>query len=214
MPEGCSFTRSSGRTSRLRLDRFTYLNPEGQRLVRGWFERAYAARGSEDDCFEAFIFVWFAVNGWAACVTGKDRDFDYIAELQRSVELAEMFTSLLEKDAEFRETATRFHAFWPIFKAQSIRRAGQHAPLVGDRASVIQHYLSAGIRDYQPTCWQFHRDAGEAVPLDWPHTLAVIYRVRCNLFHGEKSVHSEMDRVIVLAAYRTLIGFFRGAALL
>lgn len=45
--------------------------------------------------------------------------------------------------------------------------------------------------------------------LDWPHTLAAIYQVRCNLFHGEKSRNSDNDQAIVFAAYRVLVGFMR-----
>ena len=49
------------------------------------------------------------------------------------------------------------------------------------------------------------------MPLDWPHTLAALYRVRCNLFHGEKGRHSEMDQRIVASGFRTLIQFFGSA---
>ena len=129
-------------------------------------------------------------------------------------ELAVQFQNLLDHSPAFRETATAFHAFWPIFKAQKIRRGRHHAPSGSERAAIVEHYLACGLRDYEPECWESHRDVGEPVPLDWPHTLAVIYRVRCNLFHGEKSAHSEMDRAIVRSAYLTLIGFFREAKIL
>jgi hypothetical protein len=196
------------------LNRFRALHQEGQHLVKSWFDRAYEARNDEAECFEAFIFAWFAVNGWAACVTGKDGDAEYIRALGRSRELREQFQSLLAKDGGFSQVAGTFHSLWPIFKAQDIRRGAHHAPANLDRPEIIQHYLDAGLSAYAPECWGSHRAAGEPVPLDWPHTLAAIYRVRCNLFHGEKSAHSEMDRIIVLAAYRVLIGFFHGTRIL
>ena len=45
------------------------------------------------------------------------------------------------------------------------------------------------------------------MPLDWPHTLEALYRVRCNLFHGEKGLDSEMDALIVSSAFRVLVHF-------
>lgn len=214
MSSNCPYRQSTGPAPRIQLNRFDLLNPDSQRLVRGWFERAYAAQDNEDECFEAFIFGWIAVNGWAACVTGKDGETEYIKALQRSNDLANKFKKLLEHSPAFRVSATEFHTFWPIFKAQNIRRGGHHAPADGNRAAIVEYYLACGLTGYEPKCWQSHRDAGEPVPLDWPHTLAAIYRVRCNLFHGEKSAHSEMDRAIVRSAYLTLIGFFRGANIL
>ncbi len=210
----CPYRGQSGSAPRVELHRFHALHQQGQRLVMSWFERAYQARGDEDECFEAFIFAWFAVNGWAACVTGRDRDADYIRALERSEELRERFTSLLAKDCGFSQVAGAFHSLWPIFKAQDIRRSGHHLPANLDRAGIVQHYLGEGLSVCAPECWVGHKAAGEPVPLDWPHTLAAIYRVRCNLFHGEKSAHSEMDRRIVLAAYKVLIGFFRGSRIL
>jgi len=34
-----------------------------------------------------------------------------------------------------------------------------------------------------------------------------LYQVRCNLFHGEKSAHSEMDSQIVYSALQVLVRF-------
>ncbi len=210
----CPHREQAGPATRINLQRFQSLHPDGQNLVRSWFAKAYEAIANNEECFEAFIFAWFAVNGWAACVTGKDRDADYIRALQRSAELSEMFQSLLDSEPEFRNAATEFQQFWPIFKAQDIRRAGHHAYGVSDRRAIVQHYLDHDLRVFEPQCCKSHHDAGEAVPLDWPHTLAAIYRVRCNLFHGEKSAHSEMDRAIVYVAFQVLVRFFRGCLIL
>jgi hypothetical protein len=76
---------------------------------------------------------------------------------------------------------------------------------------VVKRYLDAGVTAYAPQCWKRHHDAKVPVPLDWPHTLAALYRVRCNLFHGEKAAHSEMDQRIVADALRTLVSFLREA---
>ncbi len=214
MAVDCMYREQAGLANRIHLNLFNALHPDGQRLVRGWFEKAHAAMTADDECFEAFIFAWFAVNGWAAYVTCKDRDADYIRALQRSTELAEKFQTLLAGNPQFQSAASDFQRFWPIFKAQDIRRAGHRSPAAADRPDVVQHYFDCDLRVFEPQCWKSHKDAGEEVSLDWPHTLAAIYRVRCNLFHGEKSAHSEMDREIVRTALVVLVMFFRLGELL
>ena len=64
-------------------------------------------------------------------------------------------------------------------------------------------YVDAGAREFAPPCYFEH----EQVPLDWGHTLAALYRVRCNLFHDEKARSSENDQLVVGAAYDTLLAF-------
>lgn len=80
-----------------------------------------------------------------------------------------------------------------------------------DRAQAMRTYIEAGARQFEPRCYLAH---GEQPPLDWGHTLASLYRVRCNLFHGEKRRSSENDRIVVSAAYETLHAFVAEAALL
>ena len=144
-PLGCPYRENLGLApGGLNLNRFRELHQEGQRLVRGWFERSYEARDDEGECFEAFIFAWFAVNGWAACVTGRDGDAEYIRALGRSRELREKFQSLIATDNQFSQVANAFHSLWPIFKAQDIRRGARHAPANLDRGGIIQHYLRGG----------------------------------------------------------------------
>ena len=210
----CPYVLHDGARQPLNLQKFSVLHAEGRHLVQGWFDRAYEMKDHEKGSFEGFIFAWFSVNGWAACVTNKDRDSDYIRTLERASELRNKFSELLIGDTEFLRLATLFHANWPIFKAQDIRRAGQNLSKINDRQEIIQHYFKSEINSYAPECWQYHERLGEATPLDWPHTLNAIYRVRNNLFHGEKSAHSEMDRSIVYLAFQTLIRFFRGARIL
>jgi hypothetical protein len=214
MTVDCMYLEQAGPATWIHLNRFQALHPDGRRLVRGWFEKAHAAMTTDDECFEAFIFAWFAVNGWAVCVTGKDRDADYTRALQRSAELAETYRTLLAGDPLFQAAASAFQCFWPIFKAQDIRRAGHHSPAAADRPAVVRHYFNCGLRAFEPQCWKSHKDAGEDVSLDWPQTLAAIYPVRCNLFHGEKSAHLEMDREIVCTALVVLMMFFRHSQIL
>lgn len=168
-----------------------------------------------NECFEPFIFAWFAVNGWAACVTGLDADHEYIAALMRTEPLSQAFDRLMaDCDRGIGRQAQAFAGFWPIFRVQTVRERGISTPPSGSRAEVVAYYLRYGVNKYQPQCWVRHKQAGEQIPVDWPHSLAALYRVRSNLFHGEKAVHSEEDRSIVGAAFDLLSTFMRSAALL
>jgi hypothetical protein len=202
--------------SRVVFDRFTYLHPEGRKLISGWFERAWQAQGATgEDCFEPFIFAWFAMNGWAACITEKDNDKAYLDALMRDPTICGDFLRLLSaSETLFASSASAFARLWPIFEVKSLRKLGLVGVQTGARDAVINRHLAAGATVFEPECWKEHKDAGEPVPLDWPHTLAALYRVRCNLFHGEKAAHSEMDQLVVSSAFRTLVHFFRATGYL
>jgi hypothetical protein len=49
------------------------------------------------------------------------------------------------------------------------------------------------------------RHIGESIVPDWAHVLEALYRVRCNLFHGTKSVDGAADREVVDAASAVLV---------
>ena len=196
--------------SHARLDRFEMLHPEGRKLIHNWFHRGWAIHdASGEDCFELFIYAWFAVNGWAACVTQADGDRVYLDGLTRDATLCETFQALLNKPTSgLAREASAFAELWPIFAGKNLRSLHIHRHNSGERHEVIADYLAAGATKFEPQYWEQHRNAGETVPLDWPHTLSAIYHVRCNLFHREKFAHSEMDQRVVSAAFRTLICFF------
>ena len=214
MPYVCDLLQPSLSPRPLDFQKYRDLHPEGKRLITSWFAKAWNQREDENAKFESFIFAWFAVNAWAACITGKDRDVEYINHLSRDVGLQSRFQHLLVSSPDFQSAARCFHRMWPIFKAQRIRRHEVRAGEGLTRDEVVAHYLGFGINEYAPDCWSKHKAADEETPLDWQHTLAAIYRVRCNLFHGEKSAHSEMDRLVVRAAFDVLVLFFRRAEIL
>jgi hypothetical protein len=204
------------RPRRIDISRYTHLHPAGQRLIIGWFKRAWQARDSQaEDCFEAFIFAWFAVNGWAACVADIDQDRAYLDALMHDQAIRSQFAQLLAvSDSAFAASAREFAQQWPIFEVKSLRQRGILQLDSGERRAAISRYFAAGATRFEPQCWKRHVDAGAQVPLDWPHTLTALYRVRCNLFHGEKAAHSEMDQRVVSVAFRTLVHFFRTAGYL
>jgi hypothetical protein len=99
--------------------------------------------------------------------------------------------------------ARDFQSVWPIFTSKDI---GYNVEWVGTRQQVIERYSAINPSPgRKPECSLLDRDRGEEVPLDWPHTLSAIYRVRCNLFHGYKGVYSENDVSFVSTAFRVLV---------
>lgn len=192
--------------STIRKAQYEHLHPpEVRKLIQGWFDRAWAMRGcSTSSSYEPFIFAWMAFNGWAACVTGEDQDREWRVRLMLDEGVNADFAAALEDAQSPLLTNTQeFRELWPVFKARELRH--RQLRCRGNRCEVVDAYLRAGITDFEPGCWARHREAGEGVPLDWPHTLAALYSVRCNLFHGEKSADFEADTLMVFRAFRVLV---------
>ncbi len=191
------------------LYRYHELHREGQRLIEGWFSRAVHAswRCRPEDSFEPFIFGWIGFNGWAACCSGMDRDESWRDALASCPQLVTGFQAMMAADPEFAASVRRFKAMWPIFKAQQLQAGGINTD-GRNRDELVRQYLAQGLRR-APVCFQHHinRRPPEEVPADWPHTLMALYQVRCNLFHGQKSAHSEMDSEIVYSALQVLVQF-------
>lgn len=202
-----------GRT--LQLMKHKYLHEDGRKLITTWFKQAWDRKHDDSATFESFIFTWISVNAWAACVTGQDADTAYLRELKSDSGLREKYQHLLKSDQQFQHDSDSFIGLLPIFKAQDLRRRGVRPPkTVSTRREIVQHYFDEQHIPYAPKCAEWHLARDGHLPNDWPHVISAIYRVRCNLFHGEKAAHSEMDKEIVRAAFLTLIGFFRGAEIL
>jgi hypothetical protein len=192
------------------FDRYHSLHRDGRMLIKGWFDRA-AARGARERGFESFIYLWIAFNGWAACVTGKDTDRAWEEALIADPRLNEQFDRLVSDATETAAAARRFAELWPIFRVSDLRARGidYHLGVYESRAEMTRAYLDAGALQFAPRCYTEH----DEVPLDWGHTLDTLYRVRCNLFHGEKARSSENDQLVVARALDTLLAFVEEAGL-
>jgi len=117
-----------------------------------------------------------------------------------------------EPDSSIAVNAGDLVRLFPIFDVKTLIKDNLLRLGGGDkRDDLREFYVTNGVTAFEPRCWKRHVDDGEAVPLDWPHVLKAIYKVRCNLFHGQKSAHSEMDKEIVSAAFLTLAHFVREA---
>lgn len=188
-----------------RVDRslFDLLHPQGRQLIRAWAARGQNVSEDADASayFEGFIYLWFGLNAWGSCVTGTDTDRDWINAVSSDEQLAQLFGRSIRDNDHCAAEVTRFADLWPIFKSSEIRRQGIWVPTGATRQQRVRQYLDSNI-PFEPSCWHDHR--GQRPPADWQHCLKTLYRVRCNLFHGEKSLNSENDRLIVSAAYRVL----------
>jgi hypothetical protein len=195
---------------------YDFLQESGQNLIRSWFGRAWENRNcSNENSFEPFIFTWFAFNSWAACVTDVDKDAIWKLSLMENTRLCSIFNKLVsDKSSSFYAYANDFYNMWPIFRAQTIRHKGALLPYCKNRSELINFYFRKRIRYFEPQCWCRHEKEGGKTPLDWPHTLSALYNVRCNLFHGEKAIESEMDQQIVSAAFKVLVHFIKEAKLI
>jgi hypothetical protein len=117
-------------------ERFRNLSPDGRRLITGWASRAdhdLAPGGGRErpslggsivssrNAFEAFIFAWISVNGWAACCCDEDRDRVLINVLRNDESVSTQFGSLVDSDPRLAGAVDQFRALWPIFRATDVR---------------------------------------------------------------------------------------------
>lgn len=190
------------------LSRYTFLHPEGKQLISGWFQRAWKERNcQQDEAFEPFIFAWFAFNGWAACVTDRDKDYEIIGALAADQTISNDFAQAIQNNQNVLEVVGIFSELLPIFDVKSLRLQRILRHVTENRKERVAYYLTHGADKFEPRCWQRHHDAGEVMPIDWGHILKAIFKVGCNLFHGMKAAHSEMDQIIVHSAYLALVTF-------
>jgi hypothetical protein len=116
-----------------------------------------------------------------------------------------MFEQQMRPATKTSQYVREFAGLWPILKVSRLRELGIDLWRLRDvrRPERIDAYRRAGADKFEPQCFYDH----EEVPLDWGHTLEALYRVRCNLFHGEKARIFEDDREIVSMAYESLRAF-------
>jgi hypothetical protein len=91
------------------------------------------------------------VNGWACCVSGEDRDSDYLDALLMDADLDHEFKELLTGD--FLVAARDFESTWPIFSSKDI---GYNVQWDGTREQVIERYRTIiplpGCKRHAPSC--------------------------------------------------------------
>lgn len=161
--------------------------------------------GPRGNAFEAFIYAWISFNGWASCCLANEQDSTLVKVLSTERSLSDTFDDLVHTDPQFASAVHRFHALWPIFRTAAVRDAQQSGE---SRAIRVERYAIAFPKAARaPDCHRRHVDEG--LPADWGHALPALYRVRCNLFHGNKSVYGAEDREIVDSAAGVLVPMVR-----
>ncbi len=117
----------------------------------------------------------------------------------------------------------RFMALWVAFNAYLTRRypcpSGDHNKVrefARDESIVEFHQYCLRDQDYKTAVQRFRQGVRDMharrddiyyvnSPTCFTEVMECVYHVRCNLFHGDKEVASERDRVLVEAAYRIVM---------
>jgi len=201
----CQYTLEQPETPmQLAMQRFGYLGNSD--VIRHWFQRGWQMRDADaQNCFEPFILTWIALNAWGECVTGEERDQIWVRALARDKSLNQVFSDYLNGAVQ-QPAADRFRSRWPIPLVQAWRRHDPLQPNTNSPQDRARFFAEHKI-PFEPACSLQHFDRGEQIPLDWEHFLPATYRVRCNLFHGEKSPYDPVDAEIVCASFQMLVGF-------
>lgn len=190
--------------------RYEHLPAYGKQLIWDWFQRG--VRGLDNppsESFESFIYTWFALNAWAACVTNTDTDRVWRGRLAADLDLNERFDHLQQSDEVFRDSLQHFVNFWPILDMRRVRRVYRdyrQDRTIESRAALRDDLIARNVPG-KPDGW----NPGDEVI--WPHLLHTLAQVRNNLFHGDKGADDLVDQAIVAAALRVLVHFLRGAQL-
>ena len=176
-----------------------------------WVRRSRRALRDQQH-FEALIYSWISFNAWVGrVVVDRDkcnRDRFLVASAAMDESLVARFCRLLRTNERTAKAARRFRCLWPVFKARSLSdheldswRGLGYEPRTAFRTQCFDRGLRKS--DWAPSCFRHHQPKGtrpdnpEHVPLDWAHTLHAIYMVRCNLFHGGKSIRYGGDAKFV-----------------
>jgi len=193
-----------------------------------WLRRAARSAGHKK-WFEALIYLWVSFNAWLGLAVEDRRYSENDSYLWKAAGqdpiFQQRFEQEMELNKEYGELVSRFHTLWPVFKARALADEGIAAwgewgadePRREYRARVLTHNIEH--RDFLPSCFMEHQTDPtdfrsidpERIPLDWEHTLAAIYMVRCNLFHGGKSFLSAKDKEFVSLSYTILSEVWWGA---
>jgi hypothetical protein len=195
--------------------------------ARKWLERAWKAprKNTEFRYFDAMIYLWVAFNAWLGeTATNRDmaeHDKNLVKSAALDAALSNRFECLNRDDVRFSKTVGKFASLWPVFNTRQLHelnlpRWEESRKLeemsCQEIASSRKNYVQQCLADADskghckmklgPWCFREHQEWGNAP--DWAHTVAAIYQVRCNLFHGGKMAVYSGDRLFVELAYLIL----------
>ncbi|WP_462326142.1 hypothetical protein [Desulfoplanes sp.] len=188
-------------------------------FARSWIRR-FKATG-EQNAAERLIYLWVTVNAWASQIvedmTKNHIDAYLVHCMAKDRKLSGRFDDLYRQDGSFARDVDEFLALGPVFQALWLRNNGiqpwntresrkdfvervfKQNPFIENKNNPNDRYPA-----FAPACAHDHWQNNETIPVDWPHVLAMIYQVRCNLFHGGKNYSEERDRLFITLAYKIL----------
>ncbi len=179
----------------MNFDNFMLLDQSVKEIVRGWFLHADNGR----DEMQRFINLWMSFNGWATCVTEEETDAAMIRAVIEDARMRNAFDTLYERDGYFRPAVDAFVDWWPIYDARSFRKkARQHRVHDIYSREDVRRYAEQWSIAKSPRNWT----AGNRP--SWSETIWAIYKVRCNLFHGQKGMQNPSDVQLVRVTYDVL----------
>ena len=199
-----------GKVMNIEYDNYKRLQGERREVIVRWFKCAWNKRNPKaSTSFDPFFRCWVSFNAWAACVTNMYCDRGIIECLKTDSTLSLGFEKLRAKDESFKKIANAFQKNWPIFDVRELNRLNIQPQGLDKRCDVVKYYVERGATEYVPKIPGKESLVGDAIELNWPHTIEALYRVRCNLFHGHKNPELEADQEMVGTAFRVLVNFFK-----
>ena len=207
------------------LSRSIGIDSEYVSFAQCWISKFNEA--SRKNVAEKMIYLWVTINAWASIVvpdkTKNHEDVYLIHAMSADAVFVERFKELMDKQTHFFTRGNELVSLAPVFQVLWLRNnnIGAWHP-ENPRKDYVQYVLAkkpfkisknidgseSKLYHYRPECAQMHIDKNEPIPVDWPHTLHIIYQIRCNLFHGGKNYSSERDRRFIEHAYMILWEMF------
>jgi len=195
-------------------------NQELWNFAEAWIRRF--SETDEDNVSEKLIYLWVTVNAWASkSVPDLSRNHEdaYLVHcMAKDHDLSERFDKLYQRDIEFRDTVNSFLDLAPVFQSLWLNNHGigpwninddrrKYVKMVSEKDPFIvsiRNEQEIRFPAFSPACALEHIQGDEPIPVDWPHTISMIYQVRCNLFHGGKYYNRDSDREFIKSAYKIL----------
>lgn len=166
---------------------FHTLDPAAHNVVLDLLARS----DEEASSFTAFLFRWMAFNGWMSALTLGNSDAEMVTAIIGDARLRSEFGRLMLADQEFSDAIMAFATLWPVLNLKDVRaKIGFDAFQLFSREEVLANYAGVNVKR-QPAGW-----VAGSTP-SWEQTIRVIYEVRCNLFHGQKSPLNHRDAELV-----------------
>jgi hypothetical protein len=179
----------------VRFSDFAVMEPDADGVIRTLVRNAAQP---DQPPFLPFLYLWMAFNGWMTAVTGRERDAHMIRDIAGNARMISTYESLLDTSGTLGAQVEAFADLWPVMDTRGVRRQfGPQAFQQMSRQDLLTACRSMGVK-VDPQDWV---PGGRP---SWAQLLRSLYRVRCNLFHGQKSTASARDHDLVVGAGRIL----------